>query len=142
MPEPVTTTSAVIKTGAMLASGGLMADLIIFNDGFYQTLAIVGALVSMFGVLHEVLSTRPIEHTIPQIAVEMAKGLVLGVLAIPFWFLLLSSSGEAIVERLFQVTLGQVANSFWLIISFAASWYTVPIFDWIVEKIKRKGHDV
>lgn len=141
MAEPVITTTAAIKTGTMIASGGLIAELVIFNDGSYKMLAIVGALVSMFGVLHEVLRNRPVEHTIMQIMVEMSKGLVLGVLAIPFWYLLLSASGEAIIERVFQVQLGQVANSFWLIISFAASWYTVPIFDWIVSKIKIKGKE-
>ena len=142
MAEPVSVASAAIKSGTMVATGGLMAELIIFNDSFYMYLALVGALVSMFGVLHEVLKNRPITHTATQIGVEIIKGLALGVMAIPFWYLILSTSGETIIVKFIDVYVGGVENSVWLMISFSMSWYTVPIYDWIVSKVQRKAKDV
>lgn len=141
MAEPVTTSMA-IKGGAMIATGGLLAEMAIFTDGHYLYLAVVGSIVSTFGVLHELLKNRPIEHTMAQIIAELSKGLMLGVMAIPFWYLTLSEGGESILKKLFSINVGSVGNSVWLMISFAMSWYTVPIFDWFVSKVRRKAEDV
>lgn len=142
MPEPTIPITVAIKGGAMLATGSMMAELVIFNDELYKYLALVGAIVSMFGVLHEVLRNRPIQHTPAQILAEIIKGLVLGVLAIPLFYLVLSEGGEPIIEKLFGVKVGGVGNSVWLIISFAMSWYTVPIFNWTTSKIRVKAKNV
>ena len=142
MAEPISSATLAIKGGAMLATGGVVAELVIFNDGIYAYLAITGAVVSMFGVLHEVLKNRPIKHTITQIVSEMAKGLMLGVMAIPFWYLVLSTVGETLIQKLFDLDVGGIGNSVWLMVSFALSWYTVPIFDWFVSKIKVRSSNV
>ena len=136
MAEPVSTTTGAIAVGAMLTTGGLIADLIIFNDGMYLWLAITGAIVSMLGVLHEILKHKPLEHTAWQIAGELLKGLILGILAIPFWYLVLSSAGELLVARIFGFKLPPMVDSVWLIASFYLSWFTVPMIDAVARGFK------
>lgn len=141
--QDLTIPSAVaIKGGTMLSAGSMLTELVIFNDELYKYLALVGALVSMFGVLHEVLSNRPIEHTFWQIISEVFKGFILGVFAIPLFYLILSASGESIIDKVFGIKTSGIVNSVWLMISFAMSWYTVPIFNWIALKITRKAKNV
>lgn len=136
MSDPIATTTGMIKVGSMVATGSAIAELVIFNDVMYQYLAIIGALVSMSGVLHEILKERPIEHSIWQILVELLKGLVLGILAIPFWYLVLSSAGETLIDIIFDVTIPDMVNSVWLMVSFVMSWYTVPFIDGLVDKLR------
>jgi len=127
---------AAIKGGAMLASGGLLADVVLFTDHSYMYLAATGAVVSMFGVVHEVFGHDSDEYTVREAVAEMIKGLVLGFISIPFWFFVLT---EGLLGRVAGIELGQVSNSLSLIISFALSWYTVPLFGWIVYKVKRSA---
>ena len=136
MAEPVSTASAV-TAGVMIATGSTMANLVILNDSTYMYLSAVGAFVSMFGVIHEILSNGDAYNTWHRICSEICKGLVLGVLAIPMFYLTLTSFGEDIVEKVFEVESRDIENSVWLMVSFGMSWYTVPIYDWIVLKVKR-----
>jgi len=138
MAEPVSTAAVVIKGGAMLTSASLMADLVIFTDDTYWYLAAVGAVVSSFGVLHEVFGEHTKKYTLDEILVEIVKGLALGVLAIPFWYLAIT---EGVAMSILKIDLGQVSNSLSLIVSFALSWYTVPIFNWMASFVTRKAKD-
>jgi hypothetical protein len=135
MSEPIITATTVIKGSAMVASGSLMADLVIFSDGTYIYLAIVGAIVSMFGVMHEIFGEHSGEYTIGKIITEIIKGVLLGIAAIPFWYMAIT---QGLISSLFHIELGQASNSLALIISFAMSWYTVPIFSWIPNYIKQR----
>jgi len=137
MAEPIAAIT-VVKGGAMITSASLMADLVIFTDGTYLYLAIVGAIVSMFGVLHEVFGEHTKVYTLSAVLVEIGKGIFLGILAIPFWYLALT---EGVAASVFKIELGQVSNSLSLIVSFALSWYTVPIFNWLSSFIMRKAKD-
>lgn len=129
-------TAAVIKGGTMIAASGIAADMAILNDHIYLYLAITGGIVSMLGVFHEVFGHGSDNYTIAEVLVEVVKGIVLGVIAIPFWFLVIT---EGIMVRITGIDLGQVSSSLALIISFVLSWYTVPIFEWIVSKVKRSA---
>ncbi len=133
MAEPVSTTG-VIAVGAMLTTGGLMADLVIFNDSLYPWLALTGAVVSTLGTAHELSQTKDLGRSFWQILGELVKGFVLGILAIPFWYLVLSSAGEAVVGRILEIKIHDMANSVWLIASFYLSWFTVPVIDWFARK--------
>lgn len=134
--------TTVIKGGAMLASGGLMAELIIFNDPLYGTLALSGAVVSSFGVIHEITENRE-NHTIYTIIGEMLKGLTLGFIAIPFWFLLLSGIGNETIAKYLEIESAlKVEKSLWLIVSFVLAWYTIPIMNFIVDSSKLLGNKI
>ena len=130
------TTVAVVKGGAMMATGGLIADAVIFTDNTYLYLAITGAIVSMFGVLHEIFGTHTETYALHEIFAEIIKGAALGLLAIPFWYLVIT---EGLLGHLVNIDVGKVSNSLALIISFALSWYTVPLFDWLTGFIRRKA---
>lgn len=139
MSEPMTS-ATIIKGGTMVATGSLAADLIIFQDQTYLWLAIVGSIVSMFGVLYEIFKFDEIQHKFWDVILEVLKGMFLGFVAIPFWYLSLSHGGSSLVNFLFHFEgLKGIENSFWLIISFIMSWYTVPLFNWIVNEIKKLG---
>lgn len=142
MTEPITSTTLVaIKGGTMIATGGLLAELVIFNDPAYAILAFVGALVSASGVIHE-LSHNKDKLTKGVIIAEVLKGIVLGFLAIPFWFLTLSTVGGEVALRLLEIeSATKLGKSVWLMISFALAWYTVPIYDWTAKLIAFKSRE-
>jgi len=133
MPEPISTTASAIKAGTMLATTGLIAELVIFQDPIYKYLALVGAIVSMFGVLHEVYGEHSKDYKGGEIAVEILKGLALGFLAIPFWYLIIT---EGVIQDMLDKEIGQVSSSLSLIISFGFSWHTIPVFNAIVNVIQ------
>ena len=119
----------------MIAGGTMIADIALFSDHAYIYLAIVGAFVSMFGVLHEIFGRNAKEYNIKRAVSEIIKGFFIGILAIPFWYLTIT---EGVLKNITGIDIGSVSCSLALIISFALSWYTVPIFDWISYSIKRK----
>lgn len=128
------TEATIIKGGSMLATGGLVADLIIFNDPAYVVLSLVGAVVSVSGVVHEISNRGGM--TIWKALGEVLKGLVLGFLAIPFWYLLLSDIGNSLAQKLFDFDgISKIGKSVWLMVSFGMAWYTVPIFNWLVKAV-------
>ncbi len=130
------------KGGAVMATGGLVSDLIIFNDPMYSTLSIVGAVVSATGVLHEVFHDDD-KRSVPAILSEVLKGAMIGLLAIPLWYLVLSSIGSTIVQKAIDIEGAcKIADSVWLMVSFAMAWYTVPLFNFIVYKVKIKSKDI
>lgn len=140
MAEPITSTTLLaIKGGTMIATGGLLAELVIFNDPAYAILAIVGAIVSASGVIHELFNNLD-KPTKGKVVAEILKGVVLGFLAIPFWFLTLSTVGGEVAFRLFEIeSATKLGNSVWLMVSFALAWYTVPIYDWATRQVAIKG---
>lgn len=130
------TEATLIKGGAMVASGGLVADLIIFNDPMYGTLALSGALVSSFGVIHEITENRA-NHTALTIIGELIKGFTLGFIAIPFWYLLLSGCGSDILAKYTDIEDSiKIERSIWLLLSFWLAWFTVPIVNFLVDTSK------
>jgi hypothetical protein len=132
----VSTTTATIKAGTMVTTGSVIADAAIFSDITYLYLAIIGAFVSVTGVAHEVFGQHRHKYSAGAIAMELLKGLALGVLAIPFWYLTLASIGPgAIKEYLGVVVETSTFTSLSLIISFGLSWFTVPIFDIIAKSV-------
>ena len=137
-----TAETIAIKGGAMAATGGLVAELIIFNDPMYQQLAIVGAIVSASGVLHEIWHDDT-KKSIGSAFAEVLKGIVLGFLAIPFWYLLLDAMGGQIIHKLFEIqTENKIESSVWLMVAFGLSWYTVPIYNWIGRVVSLKAKKV
>ena len=139
MAEVITTTAVIAKGGAMIATGGIVADLVIFKDGGYFYLAIAGMIVSMLGVVHEIYGEHTRQYNKAEILAEIIKGMALGSLAIPFWYLALT---EGLLAKVFGINLHEVSNSLALMVSFGLSWYTIPIFNWISNTIRRKAKDV
>lgn len=130
----------IIKGGAMMATGGMMAELIIFNDPMYTKLAAIGAIVSGLGVFHELSNDDAQGRNVFRALGEIVKGVTLGFLAIPFWYLTLSGLGNNLIAKYLEVDNAiKMEKSLWLITSFALSWYTVPLFNWIVGSIKSIG---
>ena len=137
------TTATVIKGGAMIASGGVAADIILFHDPMFLYLSLVGAVVSFLGVFYDI-SHDDTPRNIKTTVTECIKGLVFGAIAIPFWFLLLSSIGSSILQGIISYTINttnevvtdpRFEKSLWLIISFSLSWYTIPILNYIVKEV-------
>ena len=128
-------TSIGVKAGTVAASG-VIADAVIFSDISYLYLALVGALVSVFGVAHEVFGANHGKYSSWEAVMELIKGLALGVLAIPFWFITLTSLGdEALTKYLHLTPDPSTFTSLSLIIAFALSWFTVPIFDYVAKTL-------
>ena len=139
MAEPLALTSASIKLGTMIATSSMATNLIIFQDPCYICLAIIGAIVSMFGVVHEVYGEHTKDYTAKEIAAEVVKGVALGFLAIPFWYLTIT---EGLLQNLVGLNVGQVSNSLALIVAFGLSWYTIPVFNTIASSIKGVGASI
>jgi len=136
------TTATAIKGGTMVISGGLVAELVIFNDPMYSILAVVGAVVSGSGVIHE-LSNNPTGNNFWKVASEILKGVLLGFLAIPFWYLLLSAIGDKLLHKLLEIEIAsKMENSVWLMIAFFMAWYTVPMTNRIVKFFVKKSEEI
>lgn len=136
--EPAST-SIAIKAGTMVATGMMVADAVIFADGSYIYLAFIGALVSGFGVAHHIFGVNHSEYSIGETIVEIIKGVALGLLAIPFWFLLLTSLGGGALTTYVGVTPEpSTFSSLSLLIAFGMSWFTVPIMDFVAKVLPAK----
>ena len=132
----VTTGGKAIVAGTAVASSSLFAELVIFQDKSYAVLAFAGAIVSAFGVIHEIAnSPENAACTKRRIAGKIIKGLFVGFMAIPFMFLLLSGIGEALLSKSIGVDKIKIANSLWLILSFGSSWYAVQILDFFTQYV-------
>jgi ABC-type methionine transport system permease subunit len=129
-----TNITVATKTGATVSSS-LASTMVIFTDHLYLYLAITGAVVSTLGALHEVLG-HTADYTTQKAVSAIIKAFVLGILSIPFWFLCITNG---VLEHISGISIGNVSSSLALIISFALSWYTVPIFEWLVNKVKRNA---
>jgi len=90
----------------------------------------------MFGVLHDIFGVHSKDYNKYEIVAEVIKGAALGLLAIPFWYLTIT---EGLLGNIVAIDIGKVSNSLALIVSFALSWYTVPLFDWITSFVRRKA---
>lgn len=125
-----------VKGGAMLTTSSILADAVIFSDISYLYLAFVGAIVSMFGVAHEIFGSGHKQYSLSETIMELIKGTALGVLAIPFWYTIIHGFGDDIVMSVFKVTCdADIHTSLSLIIAFGMAWFTVPVFDFIAKTI-------
>lgn len=131
--------SHIVQGATAVTSGGIVTNMVIFTDHAYMYLAIVGAVVSMFGVLHELYGNNKKQDNTMYILTELLRGLALGLLAIPFWYLCIT---EGVFENISGLHIGNVSGSLALIVSFALSWYTIPIFDWITKKVRKESENV
>jgi len=116
MAAETTVATATIKGGAMLASGGLLAEAVIFSDNSYTYLAIAGAIISTFWLSTRYGATVQTNTLSSAPSRNSSKGLSLGCWRSRFFIL---------------------RSSFALIASFALSWYTVPFFNWISDNVRR-----
>ena len=131
-------TALITKGAAFAASNSLFANLVIFQDSSYWMLAIAGAVVSAFGVLHDIVEHDGTYTKLKAFA-AMVNGIFVGLIAIPFFYLTLSNLGDAVLGKFLSVDTIQLSNSLWLIVSFGMSWYAVPIWNAVVSKVSRKG---
>lgn len=142
--ENMVTEAVIAKGGAYVVTGGLFAELVIFHDSTYWYLGIMGAILSAFGVFHEIQTSmveKEKNHTFFEVIAEVGKGLLLGFIAIPFWYLLLVSMGDSLIDvvatRAFGMEVvhdGRVDKSVWMLLSAILAWYTVPILNVLSEK--------
>jgi len=124
-------THTIAKASVMMGTG-ILSNLVIFNDIGYLYLAIVGAFVSMFGVLYDIYGTNKEKLPTGKIVVETIKGFVLGIVVIPFWYL---SITEGVFQSILHIDTGQVSNSLALLTAFGLSWNTIPMYNWAIGKI-------
>lgn len=130
-------TTMGVQTGIIITSG-VMAEVAIFADASYLYLALVGAMVSVFGVAHEVFGAQGRYYSTKGALMELLKGIVLGVLAMPFWFIMLTSIGPSILKNYMELIPNpSTFSSISLIISFCLAWFTVPIVDFAAMTVSR-----
>jgi hypothetical protein len=127
---------ATVAAGSAISTGTVMGTVVIFTDSSYMYFALAGGIVSTLGVIHDIYGFHSGEYTNARIITEVLKGIVLGLLAIPFWFLVIT---EGMLGQITSIELGHVSGSLALLISFALSWFTVPIFNYISDKLSRIG---
>jgi len=129
---------AATSSGAIVTGGSLMYQMVIFNDPLYLYIAIAGSIVSFFGMFYEVVQGE-IEKKFWIIAGALIKAALLAFIVTPMWFMALMHAGGSIVEHFVGITGFQgIFNSFWLLASLMLAWFTIPVVNTFVEKIKRK----
>lgn len=132
----------LIKGGGILASSSIMADMVIFTDPAYMLLSVVGATLSLFGMLHEIFFTarrNKIYFTITSIFAQLGKALVLGGILTPMYFMLFLHTGGSIMSQIVGLDgLDGIFNSFWWLASLLTSWYSPVVWDGFLNKVKKR----
>lgn len=137
--DPASLSAAAVKGGTMLTTGVVVADAVIFTDGSYMYLAVLGAIVSAFGVAHEVFGKDHKEYGVGETIVELLKGVALGLLAVPFWYIMMMSFGASALHEHTSLTAEPTMfTSLSLLVAFGMSWFTVPIVDFVAKTIPQK----
>lgn len=132
--------ATITKAAALATSNTLFSSMVIFQDESYWQLAVAGAIVSAFGVLYEVTEHED-KYTKKKAVMAVIKGVVVGLVAIPFFYLLLSNVGDVILGKFLSIEAIELSNSLWLIVSFAMSWYAVPIWNKIASKVSTEASE-
>jgi len=133
--------TVLVKLGGLLSSSSLIADMIIFNDPLYPILAIVGGILSLVGLLHEIYHEDSLHSpTVMRLVTEMFKSVMLGGLLTPIFFMLYSKIGGEVLNNIFDIKgFTSMGNSFWFLLSLISGWYAMPIWDRLVKTIIDKG---
>ncbi|HIP61509.1 MAG TPA: hypothetical protein EYG98_03040 [Sulfurovum sp.] len=122
----------VAKVGGV--STGLFASAVIFTDPAFMWMSLVGAIISVISTFHTIFSDVNTKFTKMQRISELLKGFVLGLVAMPLGFLLIS---EGIFSKLIGIELGALSLSLSFVSAFLFSWFMIPIVDTILIKFKK-----
>lgn len=134
----------IVKVGGLVGSSSLATNMVIFSDPIYLYLAVGGGIVSVGGLVHEVVEYGTIQGK-HKIVWEMIKALFLGFVLTPMLFMFYLKAGDKIVDTVFYVVfsielmgLDGMFNSFWFLLAILTSWYILPLWTSFVAKIKNR----
>jgi hypothetical protein len=119
--------------------------MVIFNDPVYLYLALGGGIVSLGGLIHDVVENETIQNRY-KIFWEALKALLFGVILTPMIFILYVNAGDKMLssffENLFSVKISDISsmlNSFWFLGAIFTSWYILPLWTFFLKKIVGGG---
>jgi len=89
----------IIKVGGFLSSSSTITNMIIFNDAIYSILAIIGALLSLLGMLHEIWTDDKESKVISAIA-SLFRASILGAILTPMLFMAYIHMGGSLAKQI------------------------------------------
>jgi len=130
--------TVLIKVGGFLSSSSTITNMIIFNDAIYSILAIIGALLSLLGMLHEIWTDDKESKIISAIA-SLFRASILGAILTPMLFMGYIHMGGSLVKQIVGLDgLEGIFNSFWFLLSLITAWYSPIIWDGVLRYISNK----
>jgi len=128
----------IIKVGGFLSSSSTITNMIIFNDAIYSILAIIGALLSLLGMLHEIWTDDKESKVISAIA-SLFRASILGAILTPMLFMAYIHMGGSLAKQIVGLDgLEGIFNSFWFLLSLITAWYSPVIWDGVLRYISNK----
>ena len=128
----------IIKVGGFLSSSSTITNMIIFNDAIYSILAIIGALLSLLGMLHEIWTDDKESKVISAIA-SLFRASILGAILTPMLFMAYIHMGGSLAKQIVGLDgLDGIFNSFWFLLSLITAWYSPVIWDGMLKYISNK----
>jgi hypothetical protein len=134
----------IIKVGGLVGSSSLMTNMVIFNDPIYLYLALGGGIVSVGGLIHDVVEYSRVEGK-HKVFWEMIKALFLGFVLTPMLFMFYLHAGDkvfsGVLKHIFDIELNGISgmlNSFWFLGAILTSWYVLPLWTYIVSKLQKR----
>ena len=130
--------TALVKGGAMLTSSSIVTEMVIFNDPIYPYLALIGAFLSLMGLVHDIYKEDSLSKpSVLELAVELFMAFTIGAILTPMFFMFYIHAGGEAMERIsgFKGFYG-IYNSFWFLLSLLSSWYAFPIWGFLMDLVK------
>jgi hypothetical protein len=130
-------TIAATKAGGLLSGSSLFASMVISQDPIYLFLGVLGAVISLLGMIHEIIKNRIESIEKFKIIGELLKALLFGFILTPMIFMIYLRFGNEFFAYMLggeSVVEGKL-NSFWLLASILTSWYVLPIWDFVLKVI-------
>ncbi len=100
-------------------------------------LAIIGAHVSVAGVLHSIVETNA-KFKFLQIVFGVLEALVFGAVLTPMVFMFFLHGGNRYILSILDIERIELLNSFWFGASIMVSWHVVPLWRFFLEGIKER----
>ena len=126
----------LIKAGGIISGSSIMSNMVIFSDIGYMFLAIMGGVISLIGMVHEIAKGENDYKSIVWLFGELFKSFMLGAVLTPMFFMLLMSAGQDIISQITGLQIhSDIFSSFWWLMSLIMSWYAPLIWDNILKKV-------
>lgn len=125
----------ISNVGAFVSSSSLLSNMIIFNDPAYLMLSIAGALLSLFGMLHDMIKRKD-DFNILFVLSELIRAFIIGGILTPMLFMLYVHAGGRLIEFFTGFRgLDGIINSFWWLLALVSGWFAPLIWSLIIEII-------
>jgi hypothetical protein len=119
--------------------GGTVANLAVIGGVDSVWLMLLGGVLSMVGVLHDLLVDREEEeHTKGYVFMTGLRGLLIGAVTAPMVYIFLRDMGKKLLGDYTNINIETISNGFLFFFSLWVAWYSSIFWDYAKEVLLKK----